>query len=68
MISISLTVIKEAKEELNSVVKMYISVRFSFSTNSKSMPMFLGFCDKFWAKMDEGTFFGESCVNFCNII
>ena len=57
---LSLTVIKEAKEELNSVVKMFTSVRFSFSTNSNSMPMFLGFCDKIWAKMDEGTFFVES--------
>ena len=67
MISISLTVIKEAKEELNSVVKMFISVRFSFFTNSNSMPMFLGFGDKIWAKMDEGKFVCESCVHFCNI-
>ena len=76
LINTSPTVIKEGKEELNFVVKMFISVRFSFFTNSKCRPscrpMFLGFqsCglfDKIRAKMDEGTFLGESVVHLCNI-
>ena len=40
------TVIKEGKEELNSALKMFISVRFSFSTNCSCKPIFLGLRDE----------------------